>query len=368
MNINEATPKSTAGMVWPAQLDPSAAALLALQYQLEQTEWWTAEALREAQLNQLGTLLRHAYETIPFYRKRLSAVGYQPKKPLTAEIFARIPLLQRSEIQTQGKALLSQNVPPAHGRVTSGVSSGSMAHPITYFGTALTSFFRQAFALREHVWHGRDVMRRSASILVGLDDAVAPTWGPPASMVFPTASSATLSIRTAVPVQLEWLAKHEVEYLLTYPSNVRALAEASLAGKVQLKRLLEVRTLGEMVDQDLRELCRQAWGVGLVDSYRAREVGYLALQCPNHEHYHVQSENLLVEVLDENDNPCEVGAIGRVVVSTLNNFAMPLIRYALLDRAEVGAPCPCGRGLPVLKRILGRQRNKANFPGDEHAD
>jgi phenylacetate-CoA ligase len=367
MNINETTPKSTASMVWPALPEPRAAALLALQYQLEQTEWLTAEALREAQMNQLGVVLRHAYATIPFYRKRLSAVGSQPKQPLTAEVFARIPLLQRSEIQAQGKALLSQQVPPAHGRVTTGVTSGSMGRPITFYGTELTHYFWQAFTLREHVWHGRDIMGRMAAIRIGLDDAVAPTWGPPASMIFPTASCATLDIRTDVPALLDWLLQHEVEYLLTYPTNVRALAEASLARGVRLHRLLEVRTLGEMVDPDLRDLCRRAWGVGLVDIYSAREVGYLALQCPDHDHYHVQSESLLVEVLDDNDNPCAVGAVGRVVVSTLNNFAMPLIRYEILDHAEVGAPCPCGRGLPVLKRILGRQRNMVTFPdGHRH--
>ncbi|MBA3033953.1 MAG: phenylacetate--CoA ligase family protein [Gammaproteobacteria bacterium] len=367
MNINAATPKSTAGIVWPALPEPRAAALLALQYQLEQTEWWSAEALREAQMNQLGALLHHAYETIPFYRKRLSAAGYQPNKPLTAEIFARIPLLRRSEIQAQGKALLSQQVHPAHGRVTTGVTSGSMGRPITYFGTELAQYFWQAFTLREHVWHGRDIMGRMAAIRSELDDAVAPTWGPPTSMVFPTVSCATLGVRTDVSAQLDWLLKHEVEYLLSYPTNVRALAEASLARKVQLNRLLEVRTLGEMVDPDLRALCRQAWGVGLVDIYSAREVGYLALQCPDHEHYHVQSENVLVEVLDDHDNPCAVGEIGRVVVSTLNNFAMPLIRYEILDHAEVGASCPCGRGLPVLKRILGRQRNMVTFPnGHRH--
>jgi phenylacetate-CoA ligase len=362
MNINEATPNSTAGIVWPALPDRHAAALLALQYQLEQTEWWSPEALREAQMNQVAVVLRHAFDTIPFYRERLSAAGYQPQEPLTEQVFAHVPFLQRSEIQAQGKALLSLKVHPAHGRVTTGVTSGSMGHPIQYFSTELTQYFWQAFTLREHIWHGRDIMGRIAAIRTGLNDGVVPTWGPPTSLVFSTAPCATLDIRTDVSAQLDWLRNQEVDYLLSYPTNVRALAEASIAGNVVLAHLREVRTLGEMVDQDLRDLCRKAWGVKLVDIYSAREVGYLALQCPHQEHYHVQSENLLVEVLDENNTPCKVGEIGRVVVSTLNNFAMPLIRYEILDHAEVGAPCPCGRGLPVLNRVLGRQRNMVTFP------
>jgi phenylacetate-CoA ligase len=66
---------------------------------------------------------------------------------------------------------------------------------------------------------------------------------------------------------------------------------------------------------------------------------------------------VLVEVLDERGAPCPPGKIGRVVVTALHNFAMPLIRYELGDLAEVGSACSCGRGLPVLRRILGRVRN-----------
>ncbi len=100
----------------------------------------------------------------------------------------------------------------------------------------------------------------------------------------------------------------------------------------------------------------------MADMYSAEEVGYIALQCPEHEHYHVQAENLLVEILDESDRPCPPGAIGRVVLSTLHNFAMPLIRYEIGDYAEPGEPCPCGRGLPVIRRILGRERNLMACP------
>ena len=96
--------------------------------------------------------------------------------------------------------------------------------------------------------------------------------------------------------------------------------------------------------------------------YSAAEAGYLALQCPQQEHYHIQSESALVEVLDEAGNPCRPGETGTMVVTPLHNFAMPLIRYAIGDIAEVGAPCACGRGLPVLARLLGRVRQMLVLP------
>ena len=96
--------------------------------------------------------------------------------------------------------------------------------------------------------------------------------------------------------------------------------------------------------------------------YSSQEVGYIALECPTGESYHVQAENVLVEVLDDQDRPCSPGDVGRVVVTALHNFATPLLRYDIGDYAEVGAPCPCGRGLPALRRIMGRQRNMALLP------
>src|SRR5262249_14466253 len=107
--------------------------------------------------------------------------------------------------------------------------------------------------------------------------------------------------------------------------------------------------------------------VEVVDSYSSEELGYIGLQCPGREHYHVQAENLLVEVLRGDGSPCVAGETGRMVVTTLHNFAMPFVRYANGDYAEVGPACPCGRGLPVLTRIAGRQRNMLMRPdGVQH--
>lgn len=137
------------------------------------------------------------------------------------------------------------------------------------------------------------------------------------------------------------------------------LAEYFRTQQLSLPSLREVITYGELLLPEVRDVCRQAWGVGVADMYSCEETGYIALQCPASDHYHCQSESLLVEVLRDDGSACQPGEIGRVVLTSLHNFAMPLIRYENLDYAEVGDACPCGRGLPVLKRILGRRRNMA---------
>ena len=76
----------------------------------------------------------------------------------------------------------------------------------------------------------------------------------------------------------------------------------------------------------------------------------------------MQSESVLVEVLDDHDRPCGPGQSGRILLTSLLNYGTPLIRYALGDIVEVGRPCACGRGLPVLERVQGRTKDLIHLP------
>ena len=111
------------------------------------------------------------------------------------------------------------------------------------------------------------------------------------------------------------------------------------------------------------DLIYKAWpGVKTSDMYSCVEIGNLAHQCPEYHHYHVNMEHVYLEVVDDVGKPCAVHEAGRVLVTSLLNYATPLIRYELGDYARLGAPCPCGRGLPVLESIVGRARHRLVLP------
>lgn len=330
--------------------------MLALQFQLERSQWLAPEALRELQLRQLEALLRHAHETVPYYRERWRG-RYDPRRPLSPNAFSDLPVLTRSELQASFDALKSDRTPPDHARVAESRTSGSTGTPVRVLKTGLVQLLWQAIVLREHHWFQRDLGGKLAAIRQGVADGVADGWGPATDGVYRTGRSTTLSIRTDVATQLRWLQTQQPDYLLTYPSNVAELAKTSMARRTPIPRLREVRTFGEILTPEVRELCRKAWNAPVTDAYSSDEAGYLALQCPESGQYHVMSESALVEIIDENGVPCGPGEVGRVVVTPLHNFAMPLVRYELADYAEVGKACPCGRGLPVLERIVGRVRN-----------
>ena len=226
----------------------------------------------------------------------------------------------------------------------------------------------QTPTMRDHFWHGRDfsatlvAIRALASAQDDPAQAQKSGWGPPAALLFDTGPSYVQPLSMDVRSQVEWLLARNPHYLLTYPTNLRALLDRfEQLGRVP-PQLREVRTIGETLPPDLRQRCTEVLGAKLVDLYSSQEVGVIALQCPLSGLYHVQAESLLVEVLDEENKPCAPGEPGRVVITDLHNFATPIIRYDIRDYAEVGDACPCGRGLPTLKRILGRQRNMIVLP------
>lgn len=370
-----AIPYSTVpGIVWPALPDAQAAAVLALLQQFEESQWWSPQLLRERQMRQAQRLIAHACRTSAAHRQRIERAGLTAENVVLPDHWSQLPLLTRAELQEDYAALRSTEVPGDHGAVTEDHTSGSTGRPVRFAKTALTDLFWRAFTLREHLWQQRDFSGALAVIRAYQPgQASAPEgarrsgWGTATDGVYPTGPARLLSIETDVDTQLDWLLRQDADYLLTYPTNLRALLQLSRQRGVRPPRLREVRTVSESLDPDLRALLRTGWNLPLTDMYTSREAGYLALQCPQHAHYHVMAEGVLLEVLAADGRPCAPGEIGRVVVTVLHNFALPLIRYEIGDYAEVGAPCDCGRGLPVLTRILGRSRNMLTLPdGSRH--
>jgi phenylacetate-CoA ligase len=358
------------GIKWPALPAPNASGRLAALFQLEQSQWWPAEKLREHQFQQLEALLAHSVEHVPYYRELLGAQIRQ--QPLTDELWRSIPILTRDTLQKIGAQLHTEVMPPNHGKAALERTSGSTGTPIEALSTDVTRFFWSVFTLREHLWHKRDLSGKLAVARFSRDERVLQphghrtnNWGFATAGLVKSGECALISVFTPIPELVSWLQKEEPDYFLTHPSVLQGMALYCEKEAIKLPFLREVRTISEALPDSLRELCKRVWDVRLVDIYSTVELGYLAFQCPDYEHYHLQSEGMLVEILDENNSPCAPGEVGRVVVTSLHNYASPLIRYEVGDYAEVGEPCACGRGLPVIKRILGRYRSLLTMPSGE---
>jgi phenylacetate-CoA ligase len=350
------------GVAWPAVPPARAMAVLAVHEQLQDSERWRPERLAAMQFRQLAVVLGHAKRTVPHYRGVLPGSGR-----VDAALLRSLPVLTRAQVQEDPAALLSDAIPRAHLPLRAVRSSGSTGRPVELKATPITELFRSALLLREQRWHGRDLTLTAATIRNFRDGGGMPPDGKRAAgwvHGYVTKPVHALNIRATVDEQLAWLQRVQPAYLSTFPTNLRALAQAAIEQGIRLPQLRQVSTYSESLPAGLRELVRQAFEVTLTDIYSSEEVGSIAFQCPRHDdRYHVQSENLIVEVVDDAGQPCPHGAAGRVLVTDLHNLATPLIRYAIDDYAETGPACDCGRGLPVLTRVLGRTRNMLRLPG-----
>ncbi len=359
------------GAVFPSVPRTQAAVLLAVQQQLGDSQFFAADVLQMRQFEQIATLVAHIDRHVPYYGLSLRRVGIRPGEPITNAMWQQVPVLTRRALQDAGETLFATSVPASHGEIGDLTTSGTSGLSVQIRHTGLHQLYLQSFELREEMWHQRDLQGRSIGIRrdetrrdfsgkVHLRRL--PDWGGPVATVYPTGLSAILDYRSTVEDQVAAVQAEAPAYLTAYPSVLIELLRHCRANGLSLPGLKGVRTVREVLSPETRALTRELLGVGITDVYSCAEAGALALQCPEHGAYHLQQENALIEVLDDDGQPCMPGMIGRVVVTPLHNFAMPLLRYEIGDLAEVGEPCPCGRTLPVIARIVGRARDMLTLP------
>lgn len=362
---------AVSGIGFPALPPPAGANVLAVQAQLAASARWSAAQRQATQHAQLARLVAHAAETVPLQAERLRAAGWTGDAAALPQAWDRLVPMPRNALQAAGAAAFATRLPQGHGRIGEGATSGSLGMPLRYRRSDAAQFLLEAQALRQLLWHDIDlagtqaIIRRDPS---GAADAPEgrrlADWGGQAAMAFATGPSHRLDVLAPVETQLAWLEARQPAMLVGVPSTLAALARRCLAEARRWPWLHSVHSFGEVMDAAKRQACQAAWGRDPIDIYSAEEIGPIALQCPEGRYHHC-AETVLVEVLDEAGRPCGPGATGQVVVTSLHNFAMPLLRYAIGDMAEVGPACPCGRTLPVMTRILGRERHRFVLPSGE---
>lgn len=339
------------------------AALARLIRELGQTEHWRPDQLHDAQSQLLGRMLSFAHDNVPFYRQRMAELADSPGFSRPRELLAALPVLTRRELKTHAETLQS-----AHARTPEALrftTSGSTGMPVTVAWDRDANLLIAAIVARYHRWWQSDPSARYATLSAVPTDAEGRgremrgmAWYPGQPGTDGVAADAAQPVRQ----QLEWLLREQPRYLMTYPSNARALLRAAREHGASLHCLTRIDTFGESAVEGLEALAGEVCGAQVADRYSAREVGMIALQSPDGKGYCVQSESILVELLDEADQPVSAGETGRVVVTSLQNIAMPLIRYEIGDYAHAGEAPTGGMPHPVLHTIHGRRRNMFRLP------
>jgi phenylacetate-CoA ligase len=351
---------------WPALPNADSAFMMSMLYQMEKAEQMPLQWVQDQQLRQLQLVVQHAQQTVPLY------AGYLPaglaKAGLDWQSFAEIPILYREQLQLAGEGAKSTKPPQGHKLAGKKTTSGSTGMPVTTWSSNVSRAIWLVNTVRAYLWQDWDFSATLASIR---PESSAPpgqgtraaSWGRASSSLTRTGPGIGMNVRTPIEQQLHWLNSERPDYLLSLPTNLRALVEAG----ADLTQLRGVQAYGEILDDDTRAIIERGAPWQVFDGYSSQEVGYITLQCAEEHKHHILSDSILMEILDDSGRPCRPGETGRVVVTTLHNLVAPLIRYAIGDYAVAGESCSCGRQFPVADKILGRSRNMVQLPnGSTH--
>ncbi len=165
-----------------------------------------------------------------------------------------------------------------------------------------------------------------------------------------------LSVITPLPEVVSALNAYQPELVATYPSFLRRLIEEQEAGRLRIRPQKLVST-AEVLVQEVRDMARGAWGADILDGYGCTEGGVLGSECPAVAGIHVAEDLLVFEAVDEDGHAVPPGTpSARVLLTTLFNRVLPLIRYEISDIVTMAdTTCPCGRPFARVASISGRR-------------
>lgn len=325
--------------------------------------------------NNLEKLIRVCFRNVPYYKDLFNKIDFHRFDFEHLEDFQKIPMLTKSTVQQNSAALCAGKLPP--GEKIRGVTktSGSTGQPLEVLQSETSSLMFSLLKQRELRWFRWDPKLVMAGLRPAKDLPLGPDGNPiklgqtcrlngwhRVGYFFKTAPFYGFQRANPFEEIKKWLAALQPAYLVGHPADLEMLALA-YQGEKTPSSLKGFQAIAQEITDDMQVRIEKTFKVPVHVNYGLNEVGIVASRCPEGGRYHVHSEHCFVEIVDEDGRLCKPGDKGRILVTALTNYAMPLLRYDTDDLAEaVAGPCPCGRTLPSFGKIHGRYRRLVSLP------
>ena len=291
----------------------------------------------------LGKLLRHAYQTTPYYRELFKT------KP---QEISQVPTLKKSNIREQLARLCSEAVPQEH-RIKN-ATGGSTGEPLTFYQDRNYWNQRNLSVYYFDQWAGWDFGEPQLIIWGALADVQGDKdWKYQLNNFWRNQywlngfHLTDAAMRTA----FRKMDRQHPQTILAYPSSLyqfaRFIFENDLKPRWDLKGII---SSAEMLHPHYRDLAETIFSTTVYNRYGSREVGLIAMECAEGR-MHINCRDLYLEI----ESPDPYTKPGDILITQLNNYAMPFIRYRIGDIGRLSNEvCPCGNQLPVLAELIGR--------------
>ena len=313
------------------------------------------DALRALQERKLRRVVRHAYERVPYYRGLFQRSGLHPDDIHTLEDLPKIPVSYKQDLLASGaEELLTMGVRPEGCHITN--TSGTTGQPMVVYTNAAESRLLRGLEVRGMHVIGRRWHDHTAVL------GIAHTRPRPLHQRLGINRTSAILNHLPLEEQGRLLQTLQPDLLWAYPSILTAVLHRVQYRLGRLARPRLLITSSEMLDPWVRQQLEVDPGPELFNWYGCMEVGRIAFECPAHEGLHINADHVIVECLRER-GPDGTGEPGTVVVTSLDSFTMPFLRYALGDTARIlPQRCSCGSSFPLLDLVLGRNWDMIVLP------
>lgn len=304
-------------------------------------QWRDTNLLKKVQEEQLEKMFQAASET-EYYEHLFES---------PVDSLSDFPIIEKNEVRNDPDSFIRNGINKQDLKVLR--TSGSSGKPMKIYSDKESSRFRKCLDDASAIEKGRspfDVVARIESRGQYQKPRFDSKFGLFRNIFF----HANEDIENILSV----IKKKKANRLGGYPSMIYLIARANLKDPIKLKSVI---CGAEMLTNDYRKAIEESFSCPVYNMYGCWELGPLAWECPEEHGLHVNTNSVIFEIVDSKGNPKNNG-VGEVVLTSLRNMSMPLIRYKIGDLASWGKECSCGRSLPVLKSIEGRCDDMLTLP------
>jgi len=318
---------------------------------LRKRVFWPKERLRQYQNEKLKEILEYAYENVPFYRRKFEKAGVKPSDVKTVEDLKKLPITRKDEIRRNLGQMVSERYDVSRLKMLR--TSGSTGEPLFFYISGAEDEYRKARHLRANIVCGQRLRDRYVTITH------------PVYFGQTTRLQRFLGFYAPIPVsvfddvdkQISFIEGLKADVLDGYASSLLLLAKRVDQKGVETINPRFLISGADLIDAYSRKYVEGVFNAPFYDQYGCAELERLAWQCEERNGYHIDADSIVMEFVDEDGEEVAPGETGEIVCTSLFNYAMPFIRYAVGDigKASEENACPCGRTFPLMKIVEGRK-------------
>jgi phenylacetate-CoA ligase len=318
---------------------------------IHKTQWLSNEEIHDYQAWKLKRLITHAYNNVPYYKDLMLKSGLAPKDINSIEDIKRLPILTKQIIKETNSKIKSTDFKKRN--VLEASTSGTTGTPLIYYRDANSRIWQEAAKLRGWLW----ARYKIGNTIVTSGSEQSPSLLGKIRLKFTNAYEyPTYAKENEIISYFRQIMKLNPFCLIGQASNLYRIAKLLEKNEVNGIHFPLIFSTAEMLYDYQREFLQNQFNSQVYDYYGCNEIGSLAYEC-EHKNKHITDEHVIMEVIDSRSNSV-IGKPGELVITDLDNYAMPFIRYQLGDVGTVtNEKCTCGRGLNLLKHVDGRTQD-----------